>query len=435
MNVRIIVAILILGLVIFFHELGHFLLAKANHIVVLEFALGMGPRILSFQRGETTYAWKLLPFGGSCSMLGEDDPETQGQKGSFQQAALWRRAFVVAAGPCFNFIMAMIGAMILIGAAGADPAVVLEVPQGSPAQEAGLQEGDLILRYDGNGIANASELYTDLILGDIPTDEIRLVVEREGERIPIRYAPETETSYKLGFYYQDTGDQDGVLITRLSSGSVLRDAGLLSGDILTALNGQEIHDTEELQAYLQQHPLDGSPVTVSIRRSGHDLTLEDLEPRMEQNAYLGFSFNLDREKQGFAGWLQYSFAEVRYWIHVVFKSLACLFNGTFSVQEMSGPVGIVNTIGDAYEEARPLGIGITLLTLINMIILLSANLGVMNLLPFPALDGGRLLLMLIEGIRRKPLDPRIEARINMTGLLLLMAFMIYITAHDIFKLI
>ena len=102
---------------------------------------------------------------------------------------------------------------------------------------------------------------------------------------------------------------------------------------------------------------------------------------------------------------------------------------------MSGPVGIVDTIGDAYEEAVPMGIGTILLTMINFVVLLSANLGVMNLLPFPALDGGRLLLMLIEGIRRKRADPVIEARINMAGLALLMGFMVYITIHDVMKLL
>ena len=185
--IRILIAILILGLVILFHELGHFFLAKLNHIVVLEFALGMGPKILSFRRGETTYAWRLLPFGGSCSMLGEDDPEAAESKGSFSGAPLWRRALVVAAGPCFNFIMALICSMILIGAAGADPAVVLEVEKESPAWEAGLREGDLILKYEGNGIANASELYIDLILGDIPTDEISLTVMRDGDKKKISY--------------------------------------------------------------------------------------------------------------------------------------------------------------------------------------------------------------------------------------------------------
>ena len=432
--IRILIAILVLGAVILFHELGHFLAARLNHITVLEFAIGMGPKILSFDRGGTTYAWRALPFGGSCTMLGEDDPEEGSKEGSFSSAALWRRAIVIAAGPLFNFLMALIGSMILIGVIGAAPAVVAEVEEGSPAAEAGLQAGDRILKYEGNGIANADELYIDLILSDIPTDRISLTVERDGKKEKIEYAPYTESAYKLGFYYQDTPENEGVQITRLTKGSTLRQAGFLTGDIITAMNGHEIHNIEELLTYLEENPLDGSPITVDYTRSGHAYTAEDLIPQVEENAFLGFSFNFAREKQGFGGWLQYSFGEVRYWIHVVIKSLESLFNGTFSMNEMSGPVGIVTTIGDAYEEARPMGIGVVLLTLINFIVLLSANLGVMNLIPFPALDGGRLLLIAIEAVRGKKNDPEIESKINWVGLMVLMAFMLYITAHDIIKL-
>ena len=419
---------------ILFHELGHFLLAKANHVTVLEFAIGMGPKILSFRRGGTDYAWRVLPFGGSCTMLGEDEVEGFDQAGSFPNAALWRRALIIAAGPVFNFIMALVCSMILIGASGASPAIVAEVAEGSPAAEAGLMEGDRIVRYEGNGIANSDELYIDILLSDIPTDEVRLTVERDGEKQKIVYVPQTETSYKLGFYYQDTEDESGVMITRVVKGSPMRKAGLTSQDVIKSLNGTDIHSMEELAAYLEENPMDGTPIDVVYERNGRLYEAQDLVPQEDTQAFLDFSFSMAREKQNFAGWLQYSFGEVEYWIHVVFKSLGSLFNGTFSISEMSGPVGIVETIGDAYEEARPMGALITFLTLLNMITLLSANLGVMNLLPFPALDGGRLLLILIEAIRGKPADPRIESRINYVGLMVLMVLMVYITIHDVMRL-
>ncbi len=432
---RIIIALLILGLVILFHELGHFLLAKANHVTVLEFAIGMGPKLFSFKKGETVYALRALPFGGSCSMLGEVGEEDKDLKGSFQKAALWRRALIVAAGPCFNFIMALICSMILVGAAGADPAIVVEVPENSPAAEAGLAVGDRIVSYEGNGIANAGELYIDIILSDIPLDEINLTVERDGKRQKIAYAPQTETSYKLGFYYQDTTDGSGVLITRLVKGSALKETGLMTGDVIQSLNGTKIQNTEELAAYLEENPMDGSPIDVVYSRNGHEYSADGLIPQQDTQAFLDFSFNLAREKQNFAGWVKYSLGEVRYWIHVVIKSLASLFNGTFSINDMSGPVGIVGTIGDAYEEAKPMGVSAVILTLLNMITLLSANLGVMNLIPFPALDGGRLLLFLIEAVRRKPANAMLEGKINYVGLMVLLAFMVYISIHDVLKLL
>ena len=131
----IVIAILILSAVIFFHELGHFLMAKANHVVVTEFAFGLGPRLLSFKKGDTTYAWRLLPFGGFCSMLGEDEEEDA--EGSFTKASVWRRIVIVAAGPVFNFILAFLVSIIVISVVGSDPARVTSVPADSPEAEAG----------------------------------------------------------------------------------------------------------------------------------------------------------------------------------------------------------------------------------------------------------------------------------------------------------
>ena len=145
-----IIAVLILGIVIIVHEFGHFLLAKTNGIVVEEFSVGMGPRILSTQRGTTRYSLKLIPFGGSCMMRGEDG-EDNGE-GTFNSKSVWRRFSVIAAGPIFNFILAFFGAMIIIGIIGYDPPVVTQVKEGTPEEAAGLKEGDLITSFDGKKI-------------------------------------------------------------------------------------------------------------------------------------------------------------------------------------------------------------------------------------------------------------------------------------------
>ena len=201
---QIVIAILILSAVIIFHELGHFLLAKANHIVVTEFAVGLGPKLISFTRGDTTYALKLLPFGGSCSMLGEDEDEEE-KEGSFNKASVWRRISVIAAGPVFNFILAFLVAVIVISVVGADPARVVSVEAGSPAAEAGLQEGDVITRYEGNGIANGRELYTDIDMDGVPLDTVTLTYERNGKSHTVSYTPDTTTQWMLGYYYQADG--------------------------------------------------------------------------------------------------------------------------------------------------------------------------------------------------------------------------------------
>ena len=184
---KIILALIVLSIVILIHEFGHFLFAKLNHIVVEEFSLGMGPRLLSHQGKETLYSLKLLPFGGSCAMKGEDLEDSS--PGSFNAASAPGRISVVAAGPVFNFILAFLFAAVIIGIAGAEPAIVAEVAEGSPAAEAGLQAGDQIVKYEGNGIANASELSLDMSIDGVPTDLIDLTYRRDGEKHSISFAP------------------------------------------------------------------------------------------------------------------------------------------------------------------------------------------------------------------------------------------------------
>ena len=146
----IIIAFLILGIVIIVHELGHFVAAKLNGIMVEEFSVGMGPRIISTQRGETLYSLRVVPFGGSCMMKGEDEDNTA--EGSFNSKSVWRRIAVIAAGPLFNFILAFFGALVIISIVGYDPPRILQVEEDSAAWEAGLREGDILTEFDGHTI-------------------------------------------------------------------------------------------------------------------------------------------------------------------------------------------------------------------------------------------------------------------------------------------
>ena len=152
----IIIALLIFSLIVLFHEFGHFLLAKKNGITVVEFSLGMGPRLLSFDKGGTKYSWKLLPFGGSCMMLGEDEGTME--PGAFAAASVWARISVIAAGPVFNFILAFVLSMFIIGSIGYDKPVILQVSDGYPAAEAGLKEGDIVKKINHSNIHVAREV-------------------------------------------------------------------------------------------------------------------------------------------------------------------------------------------------------------------------------------------------------------------------------------
>lgn len=232
----------------------------------------------------------------------------------------------------------------------------------------------------------------------------------------------------LGFSYSPTEDQPQILSVTL--GGVLQKAGLETGDYIYAINGTQINTGVELEAYFAEHPLSDETITLTYLRDGLEYDI-DVTPEAVHYVEQGFSYNLGREKTTPIGVLKYSALEVRYWINSTLEGFKLLITGQLGMESLSGPVGVVEVIGDAYEESKSVGPLYTWLTMINMLILISANLGVMNLLPLPALDGGRLIFLIIEGIRRKPVNREAEGMVHFIGLLLLMALMVFVTFKDI----
>lgn len=427
---KILIAILIFSVIIIFHELGHFLLAKRNGIKVTEFSLGMGPRLLSTQKGETRYSLKLFPIGGSCMMVGEDDDDDS--EGSFNKASVWARISVVAAGPIFNFILAFVFAMIITSVAGYDPARVLQVEENSPAAKAGLQEGDIITEFQGRNIVLGRDLDSYMMLHGLKDEDITLTYKRDGKEKEVSFEAYSEEKYMLGFSYVPTPDSEPE-ITQVVLNGAMMEAGVQAGDIIREINGETIETSQEIQEYWEKNPLDGSEISLGIERDGEIQTLS-LKPQMTKQVDTGFVYNLYREKTNFLGVLRYSASEVRYWISNTIESLMMLVKGQFSVNDLSGPVGIIDVIGDSYEEAKEEGTVMVWLQMLYWAILLSANLGVMNLLPIPALDGGRLVFLAVEAVRKKKLDPNIEGMVHFAGFVLLMLLMVFVMFNDFRRL-
>ncbi|MBQ8518986.1 MAG: RIP metalloprotease RseP [Agathobacter sp.] len=346
---NILVAIIVFSLLILFHELGHFTLAKLNGIRVNEFSLGLGPTIIGFTKGETKYSLKLLPFGGACMMEGED--ENSDDERAFNKKGVWARISVVAAGPIFNFIMAVLFSFIVFCAAGVDTAKISDVIDGYAAQEAGLQGGDTII----------------------------------------------------------------------------------------SMGGKDIHFYRQISLYATFH--EGEPVEVVFTRDvddGIDSYVTTLVPKYDEESgrYLyGFISSGEREKLGLFENIKYAFYELGYYIDVTIQSLKMLVTGGASVNDLSGPVGIVQSMGEVYEESvENDGYFYAFLNMMSWAIMLSANLGVMNLLPIPALDGGRLVFLFIEAIRGKALDPEKEGMVHMIGIILLFGLMFVVMFNDIRKI-
>ena len=334
-----ILALLLFSFIVFFHELGHFLLARKNGIYVEEFCIGMGPVLVKKKGKETTYSIRLLPIGGAC-MMGEDEVENLDEK-SFNNKSVWARISVIAAGPVFNFILAFILSVIVVSWLGYDKPVIKSVLENSAAEEAGLKEGDVIKE----------------------------------------------------------------------------------------INGKNIHIFREISAYNQFHP--GEKMELTYERNGKEYTVSLKTRPDETGRYLiGITQEQYKKANAFTA-LQYGFYEVKFWIDYTIESLKMLFTGVIGLDQLSGPVGIVDVVDEAYDTNIQYGISSVVLAFLNLSILLSANLGVMNLLPIPALDGGRLVFLFVEAIRGKRIPPEKEGLVHMAGLIALFGLMIFVMFNDL----
>lgn len=336
----IVLAILLFGFIVFFHELGHFLLAKKNKIDVDEFAVGMGPALFQKTYKGTRYSIRLLPIGGYCAM--GDDEEATDSPNNFNNKSVWARISVIAAGPVFNFILAWIFSVILIFMIGYDQPVIGSVDEGYPAAEVGLQEGDRVVQ-----------------IGD-----------------------------------------------------------------------KNIHIYREISAYLQFHP--DEDVVLTYERDGEQHTVT-LTPKMDEE--LGYEriglASSGNTKANLLTAFQYGTYEVKYWIEVTLDSLRMLVTGQIGVDQLSGPVGIVDVVDETYQQSRSYGAYVVVAQMLYLAILLSANLGVMNLLPLPALDGGRLVFLFVEAVRKKRVPPEKEGYVHFAGIVLLMLLMVVVMYNDI----
>lgn len=344
----ILVAILVFGLIILIHEFGHFIVAKKCGIGVLEFSIGMGPRLFSFVKGETRYSIKILPFGGSCMMMGEDENDSDPR--AFNNKSVWARIAVIAAGPLFNFLLAFLLALVIVGYVGYDAPVLTGVTDGYPAKEQGMQAGDVITRVNGKKITIYRDIQMYLFMN--PGKELKIEYKR-----PVAGSAAMETH---------TAD----LIPKYS---------------------------DETQSYM-----------MGIQTSPYRQKTTSVPETLKYSAY-----------------------EVDYCIKSTIDSVGMLLTGKVHREDIAGPFRMVDVIDETVKDSAPLGMTVTLLNLANLCLLLSANLGVMNLLPIPALDGGRLVFLVLEVLRGKPVDKEKEGMVHFAGMIFLMGLMVFVLFNDI----
>ncbi len=450
---NIIVALLIFTVIVVIHELGHFLLAKKNGIGVPEFSVGMGPRLITYAKTKdghvikllcsqkefesrenwqdvTKYSWKLFPIGGSCAMIGED--EDNDAENSFNSKGVWARFSVVFAGPFFNFILAFVFAIIILSYSGIDYPVIRQIYTNQPADKSGLETGDVVKSINGKKITIGREILTYTQLHPLTGDKVEVVVERNGETKTFSIDPYYKASL-FGFSYP-SNREEGTKITQVTEGGSFEKAGIKAGDIIKSVDGVNVSNAGELSDAMNSVNKNGSGINFLIERDGTEQEFM-VQPAEYETYTLGFNAAFDEKGGNALDVIKYSFVEVKYWIVTTVASLGQLITGKLSMNDVSGPVGIVNVVGSAIDQSKSLGIMAVIIQMLYMSVLLSANLGVMNLLPLPALDGGRLVFILIEAIRGKPVDREKEGFVHFAGLVVLMLFMVFVMYNDIIKII
>jgi len=333
------ISILVFGLIILVHEFGHFIVAKKSGIMVEEFAMGMGPKLISKKIGETVYSIRAFPIGGFCNMLGADTATDDSR--SFTNKPVRTRIAVIVAGPVMNLLLAYIIIVWSVASGGYLSTTVNRVLPNSAAEEIGLQAGDKIISLDGQRIHLKQEI--DMIVQQTKSSPLQIVIERDGSRI-----------------------------TKL----------------------------------------------VTPRQEG-DRWLIGFEPKIGENNV----FNV----------LSQAFWQVIFIIKQVIIGLIQLVTLKAKGQ-VAGPLGVMDIIGEAYQEGMKASFYVAIQYLLSITALISANLGVMNLLPFPALDGGRLIFLFLEGLRGKPVDVEKEGLIHFIGFAVLMTLMVVVLFNDISRI-
>ena len=415
--------LLVLGVLVFVHELGHFLMARRIGVRVLTFSLGFGPKLLKARRGDTEYAVSAIPLGGYVKMAGENpDEDLTGRPDEFMSRSKWERFLVYIAGPAMNLLLAFV-VMAFVLYQGADvpayesePVVIGRVLADSPAAQAGLQPGDRIVAIDGRDVPTW-EAYSLAILPKAGR-QVKVVAVRGRDSREFDVTPIGKTKYEIG----DIGVQPLVhpQIAGVTPGEPAAAAGLKKGDVILAADGLQNVQNDELIKHIRSR--DGQPVNFTIRRADtvQQITITPVDKKIGVQLS---PFELRTIEPGPMQAVVMSFQRNWEWTKLIFETLAGLFTRQTSVKQLMGPVGIAELSGGAAELGW--------LPLLNLMAMISLNLGLLNLMPIPVLDGGHIAIMALEGVARRDFSVRVKERLLLAGFVVLMALMVTVIYNDL----
>lgn len=454
----IIIGILLFEFIIFAHEFGHFITAKKSGVQVNEFALGMGPKLFSFQRGETRYSLRLFPVGGFCAMEGED--EASDNPRAFTNAKVWKRMIIIVAGAFMNFVVGLLLMFIVVVQQPVYESTIISgfVPNAFTASS-GLQVGDKIVDVNGYSIWNTKDLqFAVQTLQCTNVDPGSLTVYKEDcsnltVRTYINLRDNAEELYGAELTDQEQEELYRILQEKsdaIHAAATKEEAYAATKASIDALYAYKDLSKTETYSYPEIEERDERvryTADMTVERGGEKVCLEDVqfytdyktaeaaEQRNNKETIVRFDFTVEPIEKNFGTVLEQTVSQTCSLAKTVWQSLIMLVQGRFSITDLSGPVGITKAVSVVASE----GLKVNFMSAVNNIVfimaLITVNLGVVNLLPFPALDGGRFVFLLIEAIIRRPLPRKVEYIVNGVGLAILLTFIAVISVKDIWQLI
>lgn len=421
--------VFVIGVLVFVHELGHYLAARRIGVRVLTFSLGFGPKLLKTRRGDTEFCVSAIPLGGYVKMAGEnpDDRRTGGED-EFLSRTKWERLQILIAGPAMNLLLAIV-VMTFVLHQGAEapayesrPPVIGMVADGSAADRAGLRVGDRVVSVAGRVVETWEDLFREVM--PRAGREVEVVVRSAAVERVLRVTPDSRTAFETGDL--GIGPRLQPQIRSVAPGEPAAEAGIEVGDVIVAVDGEAV-TSDDLVERINAHA--GKPLRLDVRRGETRRDVVVTPALKEGVGLIGVSispFEVRIIEPGLLEAFRLSLARNYEWSGLIFQTLVGLFTAETSPRQLVGPLGIAQLSGSAAEFG--------LAALFSLMAMISLNLGILNLLPIPVLDGGHIAIMAIEGISRRDFSLRAKERMLMAGFVAIMMLMVTVIYNDLTRI-
>jgi regulator of sigma E protease len=425
--------VFVLGVLIFVHELGHFLMARRIGVRVLTFSLGFGPKLIAVKRGDTEYCISAVPLGGYVKMAGEnpDDART-GASDEFLSKSKWQRFQVLIMGPVMNLVLAVVvmAAVLYQGAPApvfvTQPPLVGSVLDKSVMKAAGLQPGDLILSVDGGRVGTWEDFLNAMAAKS--KRQVTVRVDRRGQQLDLTFTP-------IGTGRYDLVDLDSLAILPVMHPQIKSlqpeapgyEAGLRPGDVVIGAAGERDITSKRLVEIIKAN--EGKTITLDIKRNGQMLQVPVTPRRINDTVMIGADlsgFEFRTIEPGIWTAVKMSVVQNWTWAKMIAQTLGGLFTHQTSVKQLMGPVAIADLSGMAAEQG--------MLQLFSLMAMISLNLGLLNLMPIPVLDGGHIAILALEGVSRRDFSMKVKEKMLLAGFVLLLMLMVTVIYNDLTRI-